>query len=95
MKTYALYKVKQKVFAITRYVVNKEESSYLMILEARVSAIYISYNKETNKEEIDYMLECPDGALWGQEVPAVDVHSHFLNLVTIVNKEWKTKANTH
>ena len=95
MKTYTLYKIKQKVFAIARYYVDKKESSYLMILEARVNAVYISYNKETNKEEISYMLECPDGVMWGQEVPAIDVDSHFLNLVTIVQKEWKTQANTH
>ena len=88
------YKIDSKVYAISRYLKDGEDTNYLAIYEARVKSIYIEKDKLTNKIVVGYMLTTPNGDDYGTEVPEIDISTKFDILVKRIKPQWLAKSNT-
>jgi len=90
---YEVYKVNSKVWAISEYLKKEGSTHHYAIFPCIVSGVFISTNKETGQETIEYDMKTPKGDIWGDSVNSDVVSDNFQVLVEKLKLIWEQNAN--
>ena len=82
MKTYKIYDINDKVFAISEYNSNGKGTNHFAIYPCLVDSISI------NDDGVSYWLKTYNGKHWGDSVTAERVNSSFDALIAYVKDIW-------